>query len=113
MRPDIFRDLAPHVVDKFWAFHKANPKIFKLFEKFSIDALNAGRRRYGIQAISERIRWHILIETVGDEYKINNSHLSCYARLLKHTNPTLSSLFETRTSAAINNRSSHGQQDLT
>jgi len=92
----LFSDLAPHIVEKFFIFHRENPKIYPLFEKFAGDLRRAGREHYGIQPIAERIRWHLNVETQGDEFKINNNHLSCYARLLMIHDKTFVGFFRTR-----------------
>lgn len=93
-----FQDLAPHIVKRFWKYHQDNPHIFGLFRKFSEDVFRAGKRRYGVQALSERIRWHIQVETKGDDFKMNNNHLSCYSRLVMIECPHLSGIFKTRRS---------------
>jgi hypothetical protein len=93
-----FADLAPHVVNTFWRFHEENPHVFELFKKFTADLRAMGFKRYGIGSITERIRWHIATETRNDEFKINNNHRSCYARLLILDNPELAQFFSTRES---------------
>ncbi len=53
--------------ERFEKFHKDNPKVYEMFEKFTFSAIGAGRKHYGAQGIIERLRWWTSIETVGDE----------------------------------------------
>ena len=50
--------------------------------EFSQQVIDAGKDKYSIWAIVNRIIWHVDIETNGSEFKISNNTLSCYARLL-------------------------------
>lgn len=79
----LFDMLRPHIVAAFWEYHEANPHVFGIYLNFSREAKKTGRKRYGVQSIAERVRWYVDIETNStDEFKINNNHQSCYARLL-------------------------------
>jgi hypothetical protein len=91
----IFSDLNTAIVGRWWLNHKENPQTYDLFKKFALDALRSGRKRFGAQAIFERVRWYTQIETVG-EFKVNNSHISCYTRLLILEDPRFADFFETR-----------------
>lgn len=84
---DIFLSVKPHIREKFWKYHSENPELFDLYLKFARQLKNSRRNEYGIAAITERIRWHFAVETVGDDFKINNNYKSCYARLLAITYP--------------------------
>ena len=68
--------------DAWKAFHRDNPAVFGLFRRFAMEALNKGRRRLGARMIGERIRWHTGVETIGDEFKINDHFWPYYSRLL-------------------------------
>jgi hypothetical protein len=92
----IFSDLSEKVVAKFKAFHAANPHIYDLFLRFTNQLVKRGRTRYGMKSIAERVRWEMAVETAGDDFKINNIYMSCYARLLILKNPDLKDFFETR-----------------
>ncbi|MDE2020328.1 MAG: hypothetical protein KGJ13_08340 [Patescibacteria group bacterium] len=81
--------------ERFRNFHERNPAVYDLFRKFAERAHQAGARRIGAKAIAERIRWETSVEKVGD-YKINNSYVSRYARLLIAAHPHLGDLFEVR-----------------
>lgn len=93
----IFETVAPHIKEKFIEYHENNPHVFQLFLKYARELSKANRRHYGVVAISERIRWHLNVETTGDEFKINNNYRSCYARLLVSKYPDeFGSMFEIR-----------------
>lgn len=83
----LFSMLRTHIVDKFWEYHADNPRIFELYIRFARQLKASGRESYGAKAIAERIRWHIHVETKGDDFKMGNNHPSCYARLLAATYP--------------------------
>jgi len=81
----------------FWRFHRQNPHVYKLLVGFSRQAKEAGRYRYGIGMIFERMRWYVLIETRDPMgFKLNNNYRSRYARLIMRHEPELVDLFETR-----------------
>ncbi len=93
---EIFADIAPHIVRQFQQFHRENPNVWSTLIRFTKQVKAAGRSRYGIAAIFERVRWHIAIETKGDDFKLNNNHKACYARLLTATYPEFDGLFQLR-----------------
>ena len=87
---------------RFLAFHQANPIVYKLWDKFTREALARGHKRVGAALIMERIRWETSIELVdarpdGGTLKINDHHKAYYARLWMKDNPAHRGLFETRT----------------
>lgn len=71
-----------------------NPEIMRLYEQFANRAATAGHR-FGIGALTERIRWEISVEWRGD-YKINNNHRAYIARELIRRHPRLAEYIETR-----------------
>lgn len=82
--------------EQFLAFHQANPKVYELFERFATEAHQAGRRRIGAKMLAERIRWFEEVEVHTGDFKINNSYVSRYARLVAQRNPHLAGLFAMR-----------------
>lgn len=80
---------------KWWAWHKKNPHVWELFQKFTFQAINAGRGHYSVNAIFERIRWHTDIETQGDPFKISNNHRAYYARYFHVMYPEHDGFFRT------------------
>src|SRR5438045_9464256 len=67
----------------FWQFHRANPGIYQLLCTYARQAVKAGRGRFGIRMIWERVRWYVLVETTDPTgIKLNDHYHSRYARLL-------------------------------
>lgn len=90
---DIFGD---DNFSKWMKFHKANPLVWKLFERYALEAINSGRRHYSARTIMERVRWHAEVTTKGGSFKLNNNHVPYYARLFIQTHPEHADFFETR-----------------
>lgn len=84
----------------FWKFHRENPHVYTLFDRFTRRAIAAGRTRLASKLICERIRWETAVETRGEEFKINNNHMPYYARLWMRNNPRYAGFFGTRTTSA-------------
>ncbi len=80
----------------FRAFHSANPEVYVLFKKYARQAARAGRKNFGVAMIWERMRWHTLVETQGDSYKLNNNHRAYYARMFMEEHPQHAGFFRTR-----------------
>tara|TARA_R100001377_G_scaffold38404_3_gene21363 strand:+ start:96 stop:401 length:306 start_codon:yes stop_codon:yes gene_type:complete len=78
-------------------FHKANPSVYALFNKFTFQVIARGHKHYSSKAIFERIRWHTDVETVenieNEGFKISNNHTAYYARYWMHRNPEHASFF--------------------
>lgn len=90
--------------DKFISFHRANPDVYELFERFTFDAISAGMKKVGSKFIFERIRWEIAVATTGSGYcvslkrdlKLNNNFTAWYARLFIAKHRSHKGLFELR-----------------
>lgn len=95
----LFSNIKPHIVNNFIIYHDENPKIYELFKKYSYQLKLLGKTYYGVGAIFERIRWHVEVETIGDEFKINNNYRSCYARLLMIEDSNFEGFFQLRKTA--------------
>lgn len=98
--------------EKFEIYHRANPHIFPLLIKFVDEAKAAGREHYSINAIFERIRWHMDIETIGDPFKLNNNYRSRYVRLLEQQHPEYNGFFFKRALASEPNQKQKPQKHL-
>ncbi len=81
---------------KFWAFHHENPQVFRKLEELTEEAYVRGRKKIGIGMIFEVLRWNSIMQTEGDNYKLNNSYRSRYVRILVDAHPEYKDLFETR-----------------
>jgi hypothetical protein len=98
----IFKEVQPHIVKKFFAYHKENPQVYKLVKKFANEAKKSGRNKFGIGMIWERMRWYFNVETNGDTFKLSNDHRSCYARLLMLEDPFFEKMFVRKTTTNYN-----------
>lgn len=86
--------------EKFLNYHNNNPKVYSMFERFSLQAAEAGWRNFGVGAIAERMRWETVIVSRGDEFKINNSYRAFYARMFEENHPQYKGFFRKRRSVA-------------
>ena len=82
--------------EKFDEWLRENPNIVPLFLRYARDARESGLKHYGIGALTERVRWHVRVETKGDDFKINNNWRSRLARELARRDPSLKDFFEFR-----------------
>lgn len=84
---------AQQIYEAFKKFHAANPRIWTLFEQFTLLSIAKGRRHYACNAVFERIRWHVDIDTVGEEVKLNNNYRAYYARMFEAKHPDQAGFF--------------------
>lgn len=77
------------------AYDVENPKVWELFTRFAEMVKGRGYNHYSSNAIFERIRWEIEIETSGDIFKMNNNYRAYYARKLM-LRPDFQKFFEIR-----------------
>jgi hypothetical protein len=56
------------------------------------------RRKLGVCALGERMRWQLAVTTNSSGYKSNDHYTSFYARLIEHQEPNLRGLYELRRS---------------
>lgn len=81
--------------ERFEAFHDANPHVADALESLAAQWLRRNPR-VGVKALVERLRWESGIQTDGDPYRLNNSLVSRYARLLIERHPEWEDHIETR-----------------
>lgn len=81
---------------EWWEWHLKNPEVWKMFERFSFDAVNRGRKKISHWLIVNRIRWETAILTTGNDFKISNDYIAFYARLWKAKYPMHADLFNTK-----------------
>lgn len=85
--------------DRWLRFHRINPQIYRLFQKYAEQAKEAGRERYGARQIWELIRWDLYVKTKTDDgIKLNDHYPPYYARLLMLRDPRFAGFFERRDS---------------
>lgn len=95
-RHPLFREVAPHIVDAFFKHHAENPKIYERFKTYARQLRQAGREYHSAQAIIERVRWDSMVSSATEQFKINNNHPSCYARMLMIEDPSFIGFFRRR-----------------
>ena len=78
------------------AYHQKNPQVYDLIKKYTFEVISAGYTRYSMYTVINRVRWHAMIETIGDQFKVNNNHSPFYARLFMEEFPEYGRFFETR-----------------
>ena len=84
--------------ERFEAFHAANPHVADALESLAAQWLSR-HRKVGVKSLGESLRWASGLQTDGDPYRINNSYLSRYARLLIERHPEWADSIETRSLA--------------
>jgi len=77
----------------WWEWHKANPEVWNLFERFSLEAISRGRKKLSGWLIVNRIRWETAVVTTGSDFKISNDHIAFYTRLFRCKYPQHKNLF--------------------
>jgi hypothetical protein len=87
---------ADQIFEAFKKFHAANPTVWELFSSFTFQSINRGRTRYSCDAVFERIRWHVDIDTQGQAVKLNNNFRAYYARMFEAKNPEHAGFFRNR-----------------
>lgn len=94
-------DYAEHLTlaERFAEFHRVNPHVADALEALAEQWL-ARHRRVGMKALVERLRWETGIRTEGGAWRINNSHVAFYARLLIDRRPEWADCIETRRAQA-------------
>jgi hypothetical protein len=99
-RPIISTDRRGGLEESFKRFHAANPHVYEALKAVALWCVRH-KKRMGIKAIYERVRWEYSIATSGSPYKLNNNFSAHYSRLLMKNEPELAGFFETRRRRAI------------
>lgn len=82
--------------EEWQKWHRQNPEFYRMFEKFTFEAIKRGHRNLSPWLIVNRIRWETSMTTVGNMYKIRNEFIAYYSRLFMHRNPQYKGFFRTR-----------------
>ncbi len=75
-----------------------HPQVMDLYRKFARERLATGRR-FGLKALTERVRWECAAAG-GDDFKINNNWPAYIARRLAREIPEIAGLIECRIAKA-------------
>jgi len=89
------------ICEKFYEYDRVNPHVAEwMLQKAQSLKTEQHRKRYGIGALTERIRWDVREGTIKtDGFRISNDIRACYARQVLMRDPTLCGLFAIRPSA--------------
>lgn len=85
--------------ERFRKFDAEYPMVYRKLVEYAMSARNAGRGRFGISMLWERLRWYVRFEVPVEDaagFKLNNDFRSRYARKLMAEFPSLVGFFETR-----------------
>lgn len=82
-------------IAEFGARHKAQPSIWRHFERLALEAARDGRR-VGQNCIRELVRWECSKEKSGGDFELNNNDTPIYARIFEWKYPEFTGFFELR-----------------
>ncbi|CAB4122273.1 hypothetical protein UFOVP36_7 [uncultured Caudovirales phage] len=82
------------VKQRWWLFHKANPHVYELFERFTFEAISRGHKSLSAWLLVNRIRWETSIVTTGGDFKVSNDYIAYYARLFMARHPSHDGFFK-------------------
>lgn len=82
-------------VENFIKHDIANPNVYKLFERFALEA-SKYKQKYSAKSIFHRIRWETMVSEKDSQYKIDDGWISHYARKFMDNYPELKDFFEVR-----------------
>jgi hypothetical protein len=83
--------------ERFAEYHRQHPEVYRKLVNLARQAKGAGFTHYGMKALLERLRWHMMVERKSTEaFKINNDFASRYARYIMSMEPDLADFLEVR-----------------
>ena len=90
--------LLPDPLDQaFFAYHHANPQVYRALVKLARQWKAAGHDRCSVNMLFEVLRYDQGLKTTSmDGLKLNNSYRSRYARVIQANEQDLRGMFETR-----------------
>lgn len=94
MELDEFRG-TPEQERRFAEFHARHPMVWIHFERFALQLIADGVRRYSADAVMHRVRWETRAGS-KDGFKVNNNWVAFYSRMWRQNHPTLRHLFAVR-----------------
>lgn len=83
--------------EKAREFHRRNPDVWKLFERFTFEKINAGFKHYSVRGIWHRIRWETPAGDDGVErFKLSDHHARFYGEGFMRRHPEYDGFFRTK-----------------
>lgn len=93
-QPSLFsKTRADQIFSAFCEFHREHPEVWRLFVRFTNQAIAAGRSRFSADAVCHRIRWESVVEGGADGVKLNNNFSAYYARMFEAAYPLHAGFF--------------------
>jgi len=90
----IFSDLSPNVVLNAFEYHRKNPQVYEAFKRYAYEARKRWKH-FSPRDVFALVRWFTDVPTVGD-FKVNNSYVSFFVRLIQLEDSQFKDFFETR-----------------
>lgn len=84
------------IYDAFVRFHAENPHVYVDLVRLARQAKRRDVSKIGIGMLFEVLRWGRLLQTRGDDFKLNNNFRAYYARMIMLREPDLDGIFELR-----------------
>lgn len=89
---------ADQIRKQYLKFHRKNPLVWDLFEKFTLEVIKSGHLHYSADAIIHRVRWETdVVANKKSDFRINNNFVAYYARRFLRKHPKHRGFFRTRT----------------
>lgn len=85
---------------KFDEFQKKNPHVYEQLVDMTYQLKKKGNTKIGISMLYEVMRWKSMLQTSGDDYKLNNIYRAYYARKIMDEHPDIDGIFEVRVQKA-------------
>lgn len=98
-------------VERFIAFHKENPWVYKKLTDLAREMRASGHQRIGMKMLFEVVRWTSAVRSGPKSgWKLNNNFTQLYSRLIMAQEGDLRGAFETR--KVLNKGAVLGNQSL-
>ena len=88
----------------FRQYHRENPLVWDCFNRYALELVLSGKRKFSQRMIWETMRMDSMLSTKGEYYKLNNDYTKYYAEMWMLKNPTYGQVFEMRGESAIGKR---------
>lgn len=86
----------PTLAERYAAFERENPHVVDRFCEIALDMIRRGVTRWSADAVAHVLRWEALVQTKGDEYRINNSYVRFLSERFVERHPEHADFFERR-----------------
>lgn len=86
---------------KYRTWIDVNPHVYDLFEKFTLEAIEAGANKLSGWLVVNRLRWEVQFSTDGcfdsdRDYKISNDYIAFLTRDFMNKNPKHNTVFNVK-----------------